>query len=198
MKILSLIVIAGVIASFVPATGYAIVDASVYGGYQYSGWYDSNWGSAKKDAKGMEYGFLCHVNFDLLWIFNFGIGAAVQKQNIKSKYYQVSYYSDIDIDNLLIGPDACLSVNFKAIPLRPYLRGGMAAYNRTTVHGHEDGGWDDHITASFKAYYFGIGTTFVVLPFLHVFGEYIYSHAKQVSDVEMSGNAVHLGVKLDI
>ncbi|TAL29643.1 MAG: hypothetical protein EPN93_21380 [Spirochaetes bacterium] len=194
MKIIRYLALALALAAFVPATSYAIVDAGIYGGYSFSGEIDAGSLASGKTTTGWEYAFIGHVNFDFLAIFNLGIGAFYQNAPLK---FDVGGET-IKVDNVTIGPDIYLELDLPVIPIHPYVRGGIAAYNKTTIDLPSSIGNDVTAKKYFSAYYFGLGAALTIFPFVQIFGEYMYNYANQEKDVTLSGNAVHLGARLNI
>ncbi len=195
MKIVRYAALILALAAFVPATSYAIVDAGLYGGYSFSGKVDASSVATGKTTTGWEYGAIAHLNFDFLAIFNVGIGAFYQNAPLKFDYAGET----IKIDNVNIGPDVYLELDLPVIPIHPFVRGGVSAYNKTSIDFPSSLPAKD-VTAKkyFGSYYFGLGAALTIFPFIQIFGEYMYNYANQEKDVSLKTNAVHVGARLNI
>lgn len=176
-KIFTAVIISAGLFMFLPAQSFALADVSAYGGYMFKGSVDGNSGV---DAKGYNYGIKAHYNTSLIPMIELGIGAYYQ--NTKFKFDPV-FGGEKTYLRMSAGLDMNLIVNLPII--HPYGR-FMYAF------------WDDFEgdVEKFKAYGFGAGVEFTVLPFVRIFGEYMFENTKHGNDFK--SNSVNMGIKVDI
>lgn len=196
MRTFGKIVVGLVILFFVPAASYAIVDASIYGGYSFGGTLDLDYDSG--DLSGWEYGFLAHINTGIPYVFTIGIGGFYQ-------YSPMEYEIDDkeDATRKTYGLDGYFQIDLPFIIINPYIRGGIAIKDETEIEYEVGGTAEDMVKDKyFGSYYFGVGIGYTIFEAaildLSIFGEYLYTTSKLEDDVELNGHAVHLGVKLAI
>ena len=195
MKTFGKVIVSLVILFFVPASSYAIVDASIYGGYSFSGTLDI--GDKSGDLDGWEYGFLAHVHTGIPYLFTIGVGGFYQ-------YSPMEYEIDDkeDATRKTYGLDGYFQIDLPFIVINPYIRGGIAIKDETEIENYSTSGEDMVKDKYFGSYYFGIGIGYIIVDAavldVSIFGEYLYTTSKLEDDVELKGNAVHFGVKLAI
>ena len=169
-----LIIAAGFVLYF-NVNSFAIVDAAVWGGYVFNGTIDPG----SQDFDGGQYGLKAHYNTSLFLLFDFGIGAYYQYSKIK--------FDLTGSDNLsrkTAGLDANLILTIVPI-IHPYVRGTWAFMDKI-----------ESDNKRFKTYGAGIGAEFTVLPFIRLFGEYMYENSSH-KYMDISSNAFNLGLKVD-
>lgn len=176
-KIFTVMILSAGLFLFLPVQSFALVDASAYGGFMFKG---SGADNSKSDAKGYNYGFKAHYNTSFFPMLELGIGAYYQ--NTKFKYDLIS-----SGNKSLLRKSAGLDMNIILnIPIiHPY---GRFMYSF----------WDDieGDVENFKAYGLGVGAEFTVLPFIRIFGEYMFENSKHGNSFK--NNSVNLGIKVDI
>lgn len=176
-KIFTAMVISAGIFMFLPSQSFALVDASLYGGYMFNG---SVEGFSGVDSKGYNYGLKAHYNTSLIPLVELGIG--LYYQNTKFKYDRAP-----NAEEKLLRKSAGLDMNLILnLPIiHPYGRFMYAL-------------WDDleGDVEKFKAYGLGAGLEFTVFPFIRIFGEYMYEKTTHGNDFK--NNSVNLGIKVDI
>lgn len=175
----------------IPASGYALVDASVYGGYAFGGELDSGAGDTA-DVDGYHYGARAHVNLGIPLVFSVGAGL----------FYQIApmeYEADGDSDDLTqktLGIDAYAQLELPFLPVYPFVRYGIAIKDEVEV---TYGSTTSTFEESFKSSYYGAGITYSLLDAvvidIQLFAEYLYTTTKQEDDVELKGNAINIGVQ---
>lgn len=193
IKNLSKIIIILIIFILMPASSYAIVDFSVYGGYSFMGEIKDS--ASSSDFNGWQYGCYGHINSGIPMLFTVGIGG----------FYQISPLTvetsggDYDATKTAYGVDGYAQVDLPFLPVFPYVRLGIAAKEEVEI---KFPGSTSKISENFKSYYYGIGLSYslvdVVAWDLQLFAEYLYTTSKQENDVEVKGNAVNMGVKIAI
>lgn len=164
---------------FVTTNSFALVDASVWGGYVFKGKIEDN----NDDAKGGEYGIKAHYNTSLFPLIELGVGAYYQYSKLKVDILS----SDEDIKRQTMGLDANLILGLPII--HPYVRGTYSFWDKLKVASASD-------TEKFKGYGIGAGVEFTVAPFIRIFGEYMYDYTSH--DAYIKSHSANLGLKLDI
>ena len=103
--------------------------------------------------------------------------------------------SDLDADKVAYGFDAYAQL---ALPIliHPYVRGGIAIKEELDVEGTK-------IDDNFSSYHYGIGVSLTVFPMIQLFAEYMRYEStidddSYPNEVDMSGNAFHVGAKISI
>lgn len=172
---------------FVPASGFALVDAGIYGGYSFAGKIDTG-ASKNPNTSGWEYGAIVHYNFGLAAILNIGIGGFVQQTPLK---YSVTSI-DFKVTKTDYALDAFVMLDLPVFPIHPFIRGGVGVYETLKL---DDG---SSVHKSFNSYHFGLGVAWSLIPYLQIYGEYLYNSSKQEDDIKLTGNSVHVGVRLFI
>ncbi|MBN2038532.1 MAG: outer membrane beta-barrel protein [Spirochaetes bacterium] len=187
IKNLSKIIVILMFFIFVPASSYAIVDFSIYGGYSFAGELEDD--SETSDMNGWQYGFYGHVNSGIPMLFTVGLGV----------FYQISPLTvdssagEVDATKTSYGLDGYAQVDLPFLPVFPYIRLGIAAKEEVEVE-------STTFSENFKSYYYGIGVSYtlvdVVVWDLQLFAEYLRTASKQEEDIEVKGNAVNMGLKI--
>lgn len=187
MKKLMFIVLAAVLIFF-PVKSFALVDASLYGGYTFSGELKAPAFSTNPSLTGMAYGGRAHFTGAFI-ILDYGIGGFVQYSPLEYKFADRSYNSK----KTDYGIDAFVGVWI--IPLiEPYVRGGYSFYQKVDVG-------SDSVAKWFPQYYYGAGLALKLpLPVLklQLFVEYLRSAADQKDSIKLIGNTVNAGVTVGI
>ncbi|MBN2401704.1 MAG: outer membrane beta-barrel protein [Spirochaetes bacterium] len=165
---------------FIPASSYAIVDASVYGGRTFAGKVES--GGSSSDVDGWQYGAYAHVNTGIPMVFTVGLGGF---------YLIAPLKGDVDAEKKTVGIDAYAQIDLPVLPVNPYARYGIAFKEDVEVE-------STSISENFKSHYFGFGISRIIFSAvklkLSLFVEYLYTTSKQEKDVKIKGNAVNIGV----
>ena len=172
--------ITGSLLFFVQNYSYAIVDASVYGGYTFSGTVEDT--GFEADVDGLLYGVKGHYNTSLIPLIELGVGAYYQFNKMQYE----SSGSDFDLDRQSLGLDLNLILSLPII--HPYGRFTWAVVDSIKTE-------TDTYTENFKAWGAGVGVEFTIIPFFRVFGEYMYDKSKQ--DFTLTTNSAIIGVKFD-
>lgn len=167
---------------FATTSSFALVDASIYGGYIFSGKVE---GIDTSNFKGRDYGVKAHYNTSVFPLMELGVGGYYQVT--KYKYDVSSATNDLTRDN--IGVDVNLILTIPII--HPYIRGTYSLWDKLK---NSDIEYDD--TTKFKGYGAGAGAEFTFFPFLRIFGEYMYEYTDH--DDHLKSQSVNLGLKIDI
>jgi hypothetical protein len=169
---------------FIPASSYAIVDASVFGGRYFGGKIENATGES--DLSGWQYGAYGHINSGMPMLFTVGIGGF---------YLIAPLKGDLDATKKSSGIDAYAMVDFPALPVFPYVRGGIAVKETVEV---KTAAGKSSTSEYFKSNYFGFGlsrTIFSAVKLkLQIFAEYLYTTSKQENDVKLKGNIINAGI----
>ncbi len=177
----------------IPATGFALVDASLYGGYAFGGEIDSD--SYSADVDGMHYGARAHVNLGIPMVLTGGLGLFYK--NAPMEYDGDGQTGDITQETY--GIDAYVQLDLAILPIYPFVRYGLAIKDEVEM---EIGSQTETKDALFKSSYYGIGLAYPLLDAvvmdLQLLAEYLYTTSKQDDGVELKGNAVNLGIRLSI
>ncbi len=185
----------------VPAASYAIIDAGVYGGYNFSK------DAIKPATYDYSIGAIAHGNI-MLKIVTIGIGAFYQRNIDKHVDTWAEVFSRRHIRTKdSVAADVYVQVNFPKFILHPYgrfsvsiwdnVKGYRVAWNGFTRRTAED---------FFKTYWFGGGIAIPIIPFagdddgfssagVNLFVEYLY-HYSIVAGDNPSRHALQGGVKL--
>lgn len=165
---------------FIPASSYAIVDASVFGGRSFGTKYEDSGSST--DANGWQYGAYGHVTTGIPMVLTVGLGGF---------YLVAPMKGDVDATKKTVGIDAYAQIDLPVIPVNPYARYGIAI--KESVEGDST-----TISENFKSHYFGVGLSREIFSAavikIRLFAEYIYTTSKQEHDIKIKGNAVNFGV----
>ena len=167
------IITAGLVLCF-NAKSFALVDVAAWGGYVFNG------DVAGLDFNGGQYGLKAHYNTSFVALFDIGFGAYYQYSKLKFDFSGADKFTR---------KSAGLDVNLilSMIPIvHPYARCTWAFMDKIE---------DDN--KKFKAYGAGIGAEIKFLPFICLFGEYMYEKSKH-DDAKFTLNAVNFGLKADI
>ncbi len=129
----------------IPASSFALVDISIFGGRTFGG--DIDLGSiytpdlydqitynaeAKKgidslDLKGYEYGVVGHVNMGIPYVLTVGIGPFMQINSSTFNYkYDLYTSKEYNAKRTTYGLDGYFQLDFPIIPFYPYVKGGIA------------------------------------------------------------------------
>jgi hypothetical protein len=172
------------IVLFIPASSYAIVDASIFGGRTFGSKIENAAGDT--DVNGWQYGLYGHVNTGVPMLFTVGAGGFFLTAPLKG---------DIDATKKTVGFDAFAMVDLPVLPVFPYVRYGIAV--KETVEVKTSAGTTSS-SENFKSNYFGFGlsrTIFSAVKLkLQIFAEYLYTISKQENDTKLKGHAVNVGI----
>lgn len=173
-NILKIFIIAAGFVLFFNVNSFALVDVAAWGGYVFKGDADG----VDFDSGG-QYGFKGHYNTSLVPLFDLGIGAYYQYS--KLKFDKFGFYN-------FSRKTAGFDVNFiLSLPIiHPYVRGTWAFMDKV-----------ESVNKRFKTYGIGAGVELGFLPFISLFGEYMYEKSNH-KYADITSNAVNFGLKLDI
>jgi hypothetical protein len=168
----------------IPASSYAIVDASIFGGRTFGGEIERS--GSKTDIDGWQYGAYGHINTGIPFVLTAGAGGFYLKAPLKG---------DVDAKKETVGVDVYAQLELPILPVYPYVRYGIAI--REKVESESSGRTTD-ISENFKSHYYGLGLSRTLFSFVKlkimIFAEYIYTTSKQENDVKIKGHAVNVGV----
>lgn len=187
MKSIAKILVVLVILVFAPASSFALVDFGVYGGYAL-GTYEA--GSVSEDMYGSQYGFVGHFNGGVPLLILVGVGLYWQKAS-----HTVDFdFGDVDVDKESYGFDAYAQLDLPIL-IHPYIRGGIAIKEKLDAKG------GIKVEDKFNSLHYGIGVALTVFPMIQLFAEYMRYESTIEDDpfeVDLSGNAFHVGAKISI
>jgi hypothetical protein len=175
-----------------PLSSFAIVDVEGYAGYNFLGKFSPSDGSGT--VSGMNLGARAHFTLDLILV-NFGVGAFAD--------YRPLSFNDgntkVKMDRFSTGPDVFAKLDLPFIPIKPYLRGGMALYDKYQVDVQNTKTTD---TYYFKGCYFGAGISYnlisLILVDIQLFGEYLYDISKLDGGQKLNSHRVNFGLTVAI
>lgn len=170
------VITAGIIL-FYNVNSFALVDGAAWGGYSFNGQVEGN---SSADPHGLQYGAKAHYNTGLIPMLVLGVGGYYQYTKVKFDILN----SETDVKRQSAGIDANLIVDIPVFPIDPYVRGTFAIWDK----------YDNNVE-NFKAYGAGLGIEITFLPFMRVFGEYMFD--KTDHDGYLKMNSVNLGLKVD-
>ncbi len=192
-KGLFLFLLAAVI--MLPLESFALVDGEVYGGYTFSGEVD---GTSMEDVTGFSYGARAHYTTSFL-IVTFGIGPYLQYAPLNVEMNVLNNTIEADMNKMTIGLDVYNKFDVPLVPLKPYLRYGLAMYDKTTVTVDST---ETSESKYFQMYYGGLGLALTAIPVpivdFQIFTEYLYEYSKISDDDNLKGHKVNLGVSVGI
>jgi len=169
-----------IIMIFIPASSYAIVDASVYGGRTFGNKVES--AGDKTDANGWQYGLYGHVTTGIPMLCTVGLGGF---------YLIAPLKGDVDAKKKTFGIDAYAQLDLAVLPVYPYVRYGIAINEKVEVG-------STSVSENFKSHYIGVGLSRDIFSAavikIRLFAEYLYTTSKQEKDVKIKGNAINVGV----
>jgi len=177
----------------IPAASYAIVDASVFGGYSFLGEYKDS--GSSYDTKGYQYGAYAHLNTGIPALFTVGLGGfyTIAPMTVETSY------GDKDATKKTVGIDAYAQIDLPILPVFPYLRYGHAINEKLEV---KNSGSTTTYNENFKSYYYGIGICKTLINAvkldLQLFVEYLRTSSKQENDVKTTGNVINVGLKASL
>jgi len=176
----------------VPASGFALFDISVYGGFPFSGEYDTL--KQKIHTDNHAYGASVHWNTGFLALFQLGLGGYYQFSAVR---YKVDGGSDFTLDRNTMGIEGVVLLDVPFLPFHPYVKLNTAAWNKVK---DKDGNISK--TENLKKHGIGAGLaiTFLPLPGLvsfQLFGEYMYNFGKEDGD-KVKQSYAFLGIRADI
>jgi hypothetical protein len=181
MKKVKLVLVAFAFLIIAPTASFALIDASVFGGYTFpSGSYFN--------TKGFQKGFDAHLNTDFLVIFKLGVGGFYRNSDIKITGNQ-------KFSKRQVGIDAYGALSIPLMPVDPYLKFRSAVWDKV-------GGSYQGSAEHFKAYSWGIGALLTVLPVpgiisVGLYGEYLFDTSKN-SGKKANGHTLNLGIRADL
>lgn len=177
----------------IPAVSYAIVDASVFGGYSFAGKYEASGSSS--DTKGYQYGAYAHLNTGIPALFTVGLGG----------FYLIAPMTlettsgDIDATKKTVGIDVYAQIDLPVLPIFPYVRYGHAINEKLEV---KNSGGTTTYSKNFNSNYYGIGICKTLINAvkldLQLFVEYLRTSSKQEKDVKTTGNVINVGIKASL
>ncbi|MCU0822617.1 MAG: porin family protein [Spirochaetes bacterium] len=181
----------------IPASSYALVDGSIYGGYAFGGKLEGTGETA--DVSGYHYGARVHANLGIPMVVSFGLGMFYEIAPMK---YEVNGKED-DLKKETLGIDVYAQLKLPVIPINPFIRYGIAINDKVEVtYQDQDAGGSatETFQENFKSSYYGIGIAYSLLDAIvmdiQLFGEYLYTTSKQEKGIELKGNVVNLGVQV--
>jgi hypothetical protein len=185
----------------VPAASFAIFDAGVYGGYNFSK------DAIKPGTYDYSIGAIAHGNFTIK-VVTIGIGAFYQRnidKHIDSWGEVFSKHHMRTKDS--VGVDAFIQGNIPKFPLHPYGRFSSSIWDEVAGYRMAWNGFTRRTVHDFfKTYWFGGGISIPIIPFagsddgfssagLNIFVEYLY-HYSIVAGDNPSRHALQAGVKI--
>ena len=183
----------------IPSISYALVDASVYGGYDFGGKLEGATGTKDADVNGYHYGARVHANTGIPMVFSIGGGMFYQIAPLK---YKVAGKKE-DLKKETLGIDVYAQLELPVLPVYPYVRYGIAINDKVDVTSKDVTTGEsrtDTLKKAFKSSYYGIGIAYSVLDAavldVQIFAEYLYTTSKQEKDVKLKGNAVNIGAQI--
>ena len=188
MRCMKAVLLACAVLLVLPASGYALLDVGVYGGYSFAGEIEIESSSPK--TTGPEFGAFAHYNTGFPLLLTFGIGPFYQQTYLSYDFMN----NDYDATRRMLGLDVYLQLELPII-IHPFVRGGVAVKEWLKLEG---GGESTTKSEYFKSYYGGLGAAFKVFPLVSFFGEYLYTRSKQEDGIVVKGNAIHAGAKLTL
>jgi len=168
------IITAGMVLLF-NVNSFALVDGAVWGGSVFKGSIENG---GDIEASSWQYGIKAHYNTSFAALFELGLGAYYQDTKLK-----FDLTSSDSISRKSAGFDGNLILSLPVI--HPYLRGTYAFWDK----------FDDD-KEKFKAYGYGLGVEISILPFIRIFGEYMYESTDHTN--VLTTNCVNFGLKADI
>jgi len=176
---------------FVNTNSYALVDASVYGGYAFTGKMDLETpGENNPKVKGYDIGAKGHVNFSILPLLELGIGGYYQNDMLSFDYSGYTWKPVINS----IGFDGNIIL---ALPIiHPYIRVKYSILDHVSLPSPAAGFDASSETKYFQGYGAGAGVELTFIPFFRIFGEYVYDYSK-FADTKITRQKVNVGLKFD-
>lgn len=182
-----------IILTILPSSVFALVNVEAYGGYTFGGEISE---VDAESVKGFGFGFRAHY-YDEIAIFGWGVGGYAQFSPLNYEMTVMGTDTEADYDRTTLGFDGFITLNIPLIPLHPYVRGGIAAYDKAvteyTINGVKTTSTESD---SFGMYYGGVGLSFSVLPLpilsVQVFGEYLYEYS-DVDGQTLKNHRVNIG-----
>jgi opacity protein-like surface antigen len=162
-----------------PVTSFAgSIDVGAYGGYVFDAETDTGLGTP--NPEGAEYGFFAHYGITVIpTTLDIAFGAFYQRSAQSFDLLGTDY----DFNRNVIGLDAY--AEFKLIPvIHPFARITVNVWDN--VEGSNDASGTEY----FQTYAVGGGIFFKLLPFISVYGEYMFTFGK-----DYKSNAAHAGVR---
>ena len=180
----------------IPASSFALVDASVYGGYAFGGKLEGG-GGGSADVSGYHYGARAHANLGIPMVVSFGAGMFYQIAPMK---YEVNGKKD-DLKQETMGIDVYAQLKLPVIPINPFVRYGIAINDKVEVtYADAAGSRTNTLKQNFKSSYYGIGIAYSLLDAVvldvQLIGEYLYTKTKQEDGITLKANAFNLGVQV--
>jgi hypothetical protein len=176
-----------------PVASYAIVDASIYGGYSFSG--EMSGSGVTDDTKGWLYGFNGHVNTGIPYIFTIGLGGFYQMSPLDVK----TSAGTVNSNRTTYGIDVYGQLDLPFIPVNPYVRYGLGINDKIKV---DNSGGSNTYSKYFNSSYYGIGLGYslfdAVLVDVKIFAEYRYTMSKLDSGIKLKGNEIDFGLQVSI
>ncbi|HSV96456.1 MAG TPA: outer membrane beta-barrel protein [Spirochaetota bacterium] len=188
MKLTKAVLLVCAVMLLLPASGYALLDVGVYGGYSFAGKIETDTESMKTSGPG--FGVFGHYTTGLPLMLSFGIGPFYQKTYLSYDLANKEY----EATRSMLGVDVFLQLELPII-VHPYVRVGIAVKEWLEI---DDSSGSSTKSEYFKSYYGGPGVAFKVFPLVSIFGEYLYTRSKQEDGIVLKGSAVHAGAKLTL
>lgn len=193
LKKLSIVIFIISVLILIPDYSYAIADLSAFGGYSFGGKLKSAGTSDNLD--GWQYGLYGHLNTGIPMLFTVGLGGFYQIAPLSLK----TSSGTVDATKTAVGIDAYGQLDLPIIPVKPYLRYGLAVNEKYEV---KYSGGSTNYSKNFNSNYYGIGLCYPIFSLvkfdLQLFAEYLYTTSKQENGVKINGNTINIGIKASI
>lgn len=177
----------------VPAASYALIDASVYGGYAFASMESE---AATKDITGWEYGCRGHINTGIPMLLTIGVGGFYQVMPLETEIAGET----VDVTKTTYGIDVYAQLDLPILPVNPFVRYGIAIKDELEVELANSR--SENLSDNWKSSYVGGGLAYplfdLVVIDLKIFAEYLYTTTKQENDIKINGHVVNAGLQLSI
>jgi hypothetical protein len=175
MKKICYCVVSAALFCILPVKSFALVDAEIYGGYTFNGDVDDDASAESDTPKGPSYGFRGHFTSSIIFI-KIGLGGFMQYSQLDYDLELGNNTTSVSTDKTTYGLDGYAKLDLPLIPVKPYMRIGVALYDKIES---DISGSTNSETEHFNSFYYGIGLAFTVLPLpivdVQLFGEYLYN-----------------------
>lgn len=176
---------------------FALMNIEAFTGYAFGGKIP---GLASTDSvNGMNFG----LRYDYMYGFPFvdaGIGGYLQytpmSYKIESRKYSLTKFS--------FGIDTFARLNMPAVDIHPYLRYGIAIFDKaeTSLIDSNNVAVTKAEEFRFKAYYLGFGVSYPIVPMpvieVHAFIEYLYDVSLVEKATELKEHKINIGILMAI
>jgi opacity protein-like surface antigen len=164
----------------VTTNSFALVDAAVWGGYMFNSELEGN----SDDPKGGQYGAKAHYNKSLIPLLEIGVGGFYQYSKLKFDYDLTDKEKDIDRQSAGLDVNLILGIPF----VHPYVRGTYSFWDKIKK-------LNDSETKYLQAFGAGGGIEFAFIPFVRLYGEYMYDYTHH--DESIKSHSANIGLKVD-